>query len=494
MTPSGMFATEEAIDHRRLRRARSVLVGLIVLTCLLPLAFVQPDEAPWHVNLVKYLAKTGAFVGSMLLVWQFLLGFRGAVSSVLPDLTWVVDLHKKLGMYGVPVLLLHPVFIGVYYAMEEDRNIFALDLDTAFSRGVLLGMLALALVAIVVLVSVLLKDRLGFYPWLYSHMSAYLIPPLMLVHSFQLGPTVRGTGLQYYWWAVTAVVVVLAAWRVLHKLGVGSRAYRVVDTRTVGEDTTEVVMEPERGHHGVQTGQFVYLRRGWTENSHPYTVSGYARSPGRLCVTAQEQGPQTAALQDIPAGRRLLVDGPFGVFTRVSTATDRPLVMIAGGIGITAFRRLWQRLEEEGTRPAHLFYSADDPAQLTYQEELESLEHVGVTFMIDDGSDDDDDGGDDDANEAAGEDEAEGEDEARDDHDDADQADADHDDADEVDPDTDLRTGRVDVDLLAETLEGDLEDHQFLICGPPPMILDLEEQLHEAGVPAEQVAHELFAS
>lgn len=57
-----------------------------------------------------------------------------------------------------------------------------------------------------------------------------------------------------------------------------------------------------------------------------------------------------------------------------------------------------------------------------------------------------------------------------------------------------LLTGRVDVDLLAETLEGDLDGHQFLICGPPPMILDLEKKLQEAGVPPHQVAHELFAS
>lgn len=46
MTASGMFANQQSIDRRRLRRARAVLVGLIVLTCLLPLAFVQPDEAP----------------------------------------------------------------------------------------------------------------------------------------------------------------------------------------------------------------------------------------------------------------------------------------------------------------------------------------------------------------------------------------------------------------------------------------------------------------
>lgn len=104
----------------------------------------------------------------MLLIWQFLLGFRGAVSTVLPDLTWVVDLHKKLGQFGVPVILLHPVFIGVYYAAQRGTNIYALDLTGTFSWLVLLGMLTQAVIAFVVLTSVVLRDRLGFYPWLYT--------------------------------------------------------------------------------------------------------------------------------------------------------------------------------------------------------------------------------------------------------------------------------------------------------------------------------------
>ena len=110
-----MWPGEGAISRERLTTAKAVLIGVIAVTSVFPILFVQPEDAALHVNVYKYLAKTGAFVGSMLLIWQFFLGFRGAVSSILPDLTWVVELHKKVGQYGVLVILLHPVFIALYY-------------------------------------------------------------------------------------------------------------------------------------------------------------------------------------------------------------------------------------------------------------------------------------------------------------------------------------------------------------------------------------------
>lgn len=446
MTALQMWSTETAIGPHRVRRARAVLITIIVVTCLIPLLFVTPDDAPWYVNVYKYLAKTGAFVGSMLLLWQFLLGFRGAVSSVLPDLSWVVDLHQRLGQFGVPIILLHPVFIGIYYAQQRQENIYALDLTTQFSQLVLLGIITLALVAAIILVSVLLKDRLGFYPWLYTHLSSYLIPPFLFVHSFLLGPTLQGTALQYYWWFFAALVALLYLHRLLHKLGVFSSRHTVVSTREVAESTTEIVLEPQGRPVDPAPGQFVYVRESLGHNSHPYTVSGHQGGPDWISITVQEEGPQSSRLQRISADDQLLVDGPYGVFTRLSRATDRPLVMIAGGIGITPFRRLWQSLEEQGSRPAHLFYANETFDQIVYREEIDALEHVQVVHVLND------------------------------------------------EPDFDGEHGYVDVELLRRHLEGELTDHQFMICGPPPMILSLEEELGDAGVSGEQIAHELFAS
>lgn len=441
-----VWADKVAIPERHLKCVKVALVVVIAVTSVLPLLFVTPDVGvEWHVNVFKYLAKTGAFLGSMFLIWQFFLGFRGAISRVFPDLAWIVVVHKVLGQFGVPVLLLHPIFIGLYYAEVHETNIFALDLRHDFSQFVLLGMVALAIVAFLTITSAFLRGRMGFYRWLYTHLSAYLVPPLLFIHSFLLGPTIQGSALIYYWWLLTGLVCVLFVYRIAHKLGAGSRRYRVTRTNAFDDETTEVLMIPEAGQVKSAPGQFIYLRESLERNSHPYTVST-ANDDGTVGVTVRKNGPQSARLQDSQEGDRMLIDGPFGVFTRPSSATDLPTVLIAGGVGITAFRRLWQRFEEERDREVHLFYGNEFASEITYRDELEELTHVHVVHVLN------------------------------------------------QEPEFDGETGFVTVDVLRRHLPQELGAYQFLLCGPPPMVMNVEEELRADRVSKSRLRHELFDS
>ncbi len=60
-------------------------------------------------------------------------------------------------------------------------------------------------------------------------------------------------------------------------------------------------------------------------------------------------------------------------------------------------------------------------------------------------------------------------------------------------PDFDGETGLVTVEVLRRNLPRELSEYQVLLCGPPAMLISLEEELTEAGVPSRQVRHELFA-
>ena len=50
------------------------------------------------------------------------------------------------------------------------------------------------------------------------------------------------------------------------------------------------------------------------------------------------------------------------------------------------------------------------------------------------------------------------------------------------------------LELLKRHLPQEVTAYQYLMCGPPPMAINLEEELLDAGVPDEQVTHELFAT
>ena len=53
--------------------------------------------------------------------------------------------------------------------------------------------------------------------------------------------------------------------------------------------------------------------------------------------------------------------------------------------------------------------------------------------------------------------------------------------------------GFITLDLLQKYLKEQLTSYEFLICGPPVMIIKLEADLVAARVPADQIHHELLA-
>src|SRR5207253_2586554 len=70
-------------------------------------------------------------------------------------------------------------------------------------------------------------------------------------------------------------------------------------------------------------------------------AADYGRS---LRITVKALGDDTARIGAIPVGTRVVVEGPFGVFTEASRTRERVL-LIAGGIGITPVRALLQQMD-----------------------------------------------------------------------------------------------------------------------------------------------------
>jgi NAD(P)H-flavin reductase len=175
----------------------------------------------------------------------------------------------------------------------------------------------------------------------------------------------------------------------------------------------------------------------------PFTVSHYDKESGEISVTVKAIGKTTGNLQNTQAGDTVYIDGPYGVFSRTALQSDKPIVMVAGGIGITPFTQLFEELAYEPDREVHLFYGNRNKQEIVYKEEFENADHVNTVHVL---SEEDD---------------------------------------------YEMETGFVRTELISKYV-GDLRRYEFLICGPPPMITKLEAALLEAGVPDEQIHHELF--
>lgn len=142
-----------------------------------------------------------------------------------------------------------------------------------------------------------------------------------------------------------------------------------------------------------------------------------------------------------------------GFFCEPAGDNGMPVVLIGGGIGLTPVLSMAKAIADSGgTRETWLFYGVRNNAERVLHEELERLErendNIRVRYV----------------HSSPGEDEAHG---------------------------TDYHfAGYIGADLFKEALPSN--NYIFHICGPPPMMSALVEQLEEWGVPEEHIRFEAF--
>jgi ferredoxin-NADP reductase len=80
------------------------------------------------------------------------------------------------------------------------------------------------------------------------------------------------------------------------------------------------------------------------------------------------------SLAELPPGAEVEIEPPKGSFV-LPEESERPLVFVAGGIGITPFRSMLRYIEDEGLpHRATLVYSSRNRASAAFLEELEEIE------------------------------------------------------------------------------------------------------------------------
>lgn len=105
------------------------------------------------------------------------------------------------------------------------------------------------------------------------------------------------------------------------------------------------------------------------------TSSPLKRGTLELAIKKLPHGPAAIYLHEqAKVGDSFLVQGGFGGFY-FDQDWDGPLMLIAGGIGITPFMSMLRYLDEAGRQvETVLLYSASSPSELLFRQELQALE------------------------------------------------------------------------------------------------------------------------
>lgn len=122
-----------------------------------------------------------------------------------------------------------------------------------------------------------------------------------------------------------------------------------------------------------EAGQFVTLRVrvDGKDYARCYSISSAPDVRGYLEISVRRQGVVSNALHAIARpGAGLAVKAPAGAF-KYPSSDDRPIVLLAGGIGITPLiSMLRHAVAVEPTRLVTLIYSARTPQDFAFKDEL----------------------------------------------------------------------------------------------------------------------------
>jgi ferredoxin-NADP reductase len=166
-------------------------------------------------------------------------------------------------------------------------------------------------------------------------------------------------------------------------------------------------------------------------------------------ATRMRESAFKRSLAELPVGAEVEVEPPKGSFA-LPVDPSRPLVFVAGGIGITVFRSMLRYIREEGLPyRVTLLFSNRDRESTAFLDELQDLEREISGFRL-------------------------------------------------VltmtqDPAWAGETRKIDSTFLRDYLGQNVNENTFLVAGPPAMVEGVQEALDEARVEAENVIAERYS-
>jgi predicted ferric reductase len=303
------------------------------------------------------------------------------------------------------------------------------------------------LVLVMVTSLVIVKRRLRYEAWFLVHLLAYMGIALSWPHQLADGNEFVVDSHATLYWSVLyfgtlgLAVLFRLGWPLIKSLVFNLRVHEVVQET---ENVYSIVISGRwLDRLGARAGQFFlwrFLTWGRFWQAHPFSLSS-APDGKTLRITVKHSGDFTRRIGELKPGTRILVEGPFGVFTDAVRRREK-LVMIAGGIGISPIRSLL----EETAGDAVLLYRAVSESDLVFRDELDSLalrHGTRVHYLT-----------------------------------------------------GDFRlpqyAGYLSTDHLEE-LVPDVTEREAYVCGPPLMMAMVEKNLRAVGVPRRHIHRERFA-
>jgi predicted ferric reductase len=332
--------------------------GATYVIAAIGVAFFLADGGLQTFADIDYVYSAGRALGivaAVFMLFQVLLISRAPFIERGMGHDRAAALHTRTGKIAVLLMAAHAGIISVMSAYYADISVIAQFTRFFTSQWYLaMAQIALGVFAVIFVTSLLIvRSRWRYENWHAVHLLTYVGVAFAIPHQFLEGSTFRDGGAAWWYWLALYVIAwgSLLTFRVAVPLvRLAQHDVRVASVTALGDGSTSVEMTGrDLDRLGAKPGQFMlwrFLDRQRWRDSHPFSLSR-AATPSSLRITVKPSGDGSSAIAAVAPGTRVLVEGPFGIFSNVSR-TRHGVVLIAAGIGITPIRAMLEDLD-----PAH---------------------------------------------------------------------------------------------------------------------------------------------
>ncbi|WP_069857496.1 ferredoxin reductase family protein [Desulfoplanes formicivorans] len=313
-----------------------------------------PSDFSW--KMVSAARMLGILV-VVLITTQIILAARIPVLCSLFGLHGLLRAHRILAGIIVALAMGHPLLIMA-------SGSFTASIFTTTGLPKLVGAVAVIMLACGAGVAFFRKAlAIPYHLWSTLHGPVMIIATVVIfLHIVTVGYGLGSWPARLFMLTIQGIILGTLVWSmILRPLLTHKQVWTIQSVSHPCPDVVDLhiasgTSDPWSYHAG-QFAFLTFLDPHIPREAHPFTIASGPSSPGHMRFVIRQCGDFTARLSQLRPGTSVLVDGPFGVFSPFfhNRVTPRkPMVFIAGGIGITPFLAMLETLSQDPNPPSIL--------------------------------------------------------------------------------------------------------------------------------------------
>ncbi len=299
--------------------------------------------------------------------------------------------HRKAMPYALYMITLHVLLVGLGYAGAEGKvianEIWIMTTTYPWMLPAAAGFLLLILAGVTSYKNV--RNSIKYETWWVIHLYTYLGVALSFMHQILTGGMFIGHPLNRAYWIglYLSVVFSIVTWRIIIPVARSIRHQLFISKVEVeGPGVVSIYVSGRNiSKLNAQGGQFFnwrFLTKDRWHESHPFSLSA-APTDSELRFTVKALGDSTNNFAQVKVGTRVVIEGPYGIFTRDMARQFKHATLIGGGVGITPLRAIIDEISDSTS--IDVIYRARNPNDLVLKAELDELaqmRNVKIHYLV----------------------------------------------------------------------------------------------------------------